>query len=255
LIFRIERIKFYYNLCIQVMKIRHILSWLLFLGSCFCFAQNDSLPNVTPESLLKDGVYLTYNDLKTNNPLPKENIVSSEDKTQSDFISKTLNNNKEIMFTYKGSQYRAEVSKIWGYCQNGNVYVHFKEDKFWRITVFGNISHFIATIMVIRTVSNGGYGMGGMGMGYGGMGGMGYGGGGYTQVKQSETHEFLMDYNSGDIVECTPTDLETFLSRDMRLYDQYMQIKKRKRKDFMILYIRKYNAEHPITVPTSTTGK
>ena len=105
------------------MKLKYILCCLLFFGSCFCIAQNDSLPNIAPESLLKEGVYLTFNDLKTNNPLPKENIVSTLDKTLPDFISKTLTENKEIIFSYKGSQYRAEVSKIWGYCQNGNVYV------------------------------------------------------------------------------------------------------------------------------------
>jgi hypothetical protein len=34
-----------------------------------------------------------------------------------------------------------------------------------------------------------------------------------------------------------------------------MQIKKRKRKDFMILYIRKYNADHPISIPAAATGQ
>ncbi|MHB8401403.1 MAG: hypothetical protein ACYDCN_05250, partial [Bacteroidia bacterium] len=193
-------------------------------------------------------------DLKTNNPLPKENIVSNGDITQVDFISKTLNDNQEIIFTYKGSQYNAEVRKIWGYCQNGTVHIHFREDKFWRITVFGSISHFMATIMVTRYVSDG-YGMGGMGMGFG-MGGMGYGGmGGSVPIRQAETHEFLLDYATGDIAECTPTNLEVILSRDMPLYEQYMRIKKRKRKDFMILYIRKYNAEHPLSFPAGAAGK
>ena len=216
-------------------------------------AQSDTLEPSAPTYVLKDGIYLHFSDLQTNNPLPIENISATGiDKTQSDFISKTLTDNKEIIFSYKGSQYRAEVSKIWGYCQNGNVYVHFKEDKFWRVTVFGNISHFLATVMVTRYVSSG---YGGYGMGFG-MGGMGYGmGGPSVPVKQPETHEFLMDYTTGDIVECNPTNLEVALSRDMNLYNQYMKIKKRKRKDFMILYIRKYNAEHPISFPTATTGR
>ena len=221
------------------------------------YSQNDSdtlVLVIAPESVLKDGVYLSFEDLKTNNPLLKENIVSTNDKMQSDFISKALNDNKEIIFSYKGSQYRAEVSKIWGYCQNGNVYIHFNNDKFWRITVFGSVSHFLATIMVTRYVSSD-YGMGGMGMGYG-MGGMGYGMGGPSiPVKQPEMHEFLLDYSTGEIAECTPNNLEVVLSRDMKLYQQYMEIKKRKRKDFIILYIRKYNAEHPISFPAATTGK
>ncbi|HXU27670.1 MAG TPA: hypothetical protein VN698_10590, partial [Bacteroidia bacterium] len=81
-----------------------------------------------------------------------------------------------------------------------------------------------------------------------GMGGYGMGGG-MVPVKQNETHEFLLDFKTGDVTECTPTNLELILSRDMPLYEQYMKIKKRKRKDFMILYIRKYNNEHPISFP------
>lgn len=230
----------------------HICLFLFLAGKVYSQIDSDTLmPVVAPESVLKDGVYLSFEDLKTNNPLLKENIVSTLGKTQPDFISKALNDNKEIIFSYKGSQYRAEVSKIWGYCQNGNVYIHFNNDKFWRVTVFGSISHFMATVIVTRYV-NSGYGMGGMGMGYG----MGYGmGGPSVPVKQPETHEFLLDYASGEIAECTPTNLEVVLSRDMKLYQQYMEIKKRKRKDFMILYIRKYNAEHPISFPTQVNGK
>src|SRR5665213_3227137 len=94
---------------------------------CFCLmaqlsAQEDSLAPA-PDFVLKDGVYLSFKDLQTNNPLPKENISITGDKTQPDFISKTLTDNKEIIFSFKGSQYRAETDKVWGYCQNGNVYI------------------------------------------------------------------------------------------------------------------------------------
>ena len=230
---------------------------LIHIFFCICvttklFSQDDSLsPSIAPDYVLKDGIYLSLKDFQTNNPLPIENISMPGDKTQSDFISKTLTDNKEILFTYKGSQYRGEVSKVWGYCQNGNIYVHFKDDKYWRITVFGSISHFIATIVVTRYVSNG-YGMGYGGGFYGGMGGYNGMGGGYTPVKQNETHEFLLDFKTGEIAECTPTNLEVVLSRDMPLYELYMKIKKRKRKDFMILYIRKYNNNHPISFPKNT---
>jgi hypothetical protein len=230
--------------------------FLLYIFFCLgittkLLAQDDSLsPSIAPDYVLKDGVYLSLKDFQTNNPLPKENISGTGDKTQPDFISKTLTENKEIIFTYKGSQYRGDVNKVWGYCQNGNIYVHFKEDKYWRVTVFGSISHFIATIVVTRYVSNG-YGMGYGGGFYGGMGGYGIGGPS-VPVKQNETHEFLLDFKTGDIVECTPTNLEVILSRDMPLYEQYMKIKKRKRKDFMILYIRKYNNDHPISFPKNT---
>lgn len=207
------------------------------------FAQEDTL-SITPEIVLKEGVYLSYNDLRTNNPLPKENISAPGDRTQVDFIGKTLTDNKEIIFSYKGSQYKAEVDKIWGYCQNGTVYVNYK-GKFCRVPLFGAISHFFATVVVTTYVSNGGYG-GGYGGGFygGGMGGMG---GPSVPVKQNETRQFLLDFKSGEIMEFTPTNLETLLSRDMKLYSQYMDLKRKKRKELMILYIRKYNNEHPIS--------
>ena len=227
----------------------HIFLFLALLSKTF--SQNDSLPP-TDEVVLKDGVYLSFNDLKNNNPLPKENIVINGDKTQPDFISKTLSDNKEIIFSYKGSQYKAEVNKIWGYCQNGIISVNYL-GKFSRITLFGTISHFLATIAVTRYVNNGGYGMGMGGMGYGGMG---YGMGG-PSVKQTvnETHEFLLDFKTGDIAECTTTNLEVLLSRDMKLYEQYMNLKRKKRKEFMLLYIRKYDNEHPVSFIPIVAGQ
>ncbi|MEO8762417.1 MAG: hypothetical protein ABI448_16085 [Bacteroidia bacterium] len=212
------------------------------------FAQDDTL-SITPQIVLNDGVYLSYKDLQTNSPLLKENISSDADKTQSDFISKTLSNYKEIIFKYKGSQYRADVDKVWGYCQNGTLYINFK-GQFCRVTLFGNISHFFATFVVTRYVSNyGGYG-GGF---YGGMGGMGMGPS--MPVKQNETHEFALDFKTGEIEECTPTYLETIFSRDIKLYAQYMDLRRKKRKELMMLFIRRYNINHPVVFLTAPNGQ
>ncbi len=206
-------------------------------------AQDDTLAMANAIAL-KDGVYLSYNDLQTNNPLPKENISSETDKTQADFISKTLSNYKEIIFTYKNSQYRAQVAKVWGYCQNGTIYINFKGN-FCRVPLFGSISHFFATVVVTTYVSSyNGYGGGFYG------GGMGMYGGSTVPVKQNEIHQFLLDFKTGEIDEATPTYLETLLSRDIKLYAQYMDLKRKKRKELMILYIRRYNTEHPIVFMT-----
>jgi len=211
------------------------------------FAQEDTL-SITPEVPLKEGVYLSFKDLQTNNPLTKENISSDADKSQSDFISKTLTNYKEIIFKYKGSQYRADVSKIWGYCQNGTIYINFK-GQFCRVPMFGNISHFFATVVVTTYVSN-----------YGGYGGGFYGGGmgmygPSVPVKQNETHQFLLDFKTGEINECTPAYLESLLSRDIKLYAQYMDLKRKKRKELMILYIRRYNTNHPVVFMDPQSGQ
>ena len=214
-------------------------------------AQEDTL-SITPEVVLNDGVYLSYKDLQTNTPLTKENIASDADKSQADFISKTLSNYKEIIFKYKGSQYRADVSKVWGYCQNGTLFINYK-GQFCRASLFGNISSFFATVVVTVYINNGGYG--GYGGGFYG-GGMGYGmGGGSVPVKQNETHQFLLDFKTGEINEATPPFIESLLSRDIKLYAQYMDLRRKKRKELMMLYIHRYNTNHPVVFLNPQNGQ
>ena len=208
------------------------------------FAQTDSV-SFTNDLILKEGIYYNYTDFRKNNPIPKETIVSNEDKTQLDFISKTLNNYKEITVAYDGQSEKIEVKKLWGFCQNNTIYINY-EGKFYRIPVFGNISNFLGTVEVYNYNSGGMYGGMGMGMGYGG-GMMGSS----IPMKQRETRQFIFDFYSGDIMDYTLNNVEMLVSRDMKLYEEFMKLKKHKRKEMMMMYIRKYNSAHPISFPVT----
>lgn len=218
------------------------LLFILFLVS-FClpvsYAQTDSVAYGT-DFVLKEGIYLSYTDFRKNNPVPKDAIQSKEDKTQLDFIGKAVAENKEITLVYNGNENKLETSKLWGYCQNNALYLNY-EGKFYRVPVFGNISHFLGTIEVVNYNNYyGGYGMG--------MGGYPYGGGG-MYVKQRETRQFIFDFYSGDIMEYTLANVEMLVSRDLKLYEEFMQFKKKKRRELMMMYVRKYNAAHPVYFP------
>jgi len=224
---------------------RNIFFLLLFIIASEArqsYAQTDSVA-YTNDFVLKEGIYFNYSDFRKNNPVPKEAIVSKEDKTQLDFISKTLNDFKEITLSYNGENGNVEVKKLWGFCQNNAVYINY-QGKFYRIPVFGNISNFLGTVEVYNYNNYGMYG--GMGMGMGGMG-MGTS----IPIKQRETRQFIFDFYSGDIMDYTLNDVEMLLSRDLKMYEEFMQLKKRKRKDMMMLYIRKYNAAHLISFPVT----
>ncbi len=206
-------------------------------------AQTDSVVYAN-DFTLKEGIYFSYSDFRKNNPIPKDAIVSKEDKTQLDFISKTLNDFKEITLSYNGENGKVEVKKLWGFCQNNTVYINY-QSKFYRIPVFGNISNFLGTIEVTY-YNNNGMSMGmGMGMGYGGMMGSS------MPVKQRETRQFIFDFYSGDIMDYTLNNVEMCLSRDLKMYEEFLQLKKRKRKDMMMLYVRKYNNAHPVSFPVT----
>ncbi len=215
---------------------------VIFIFASFAksFSQGDSLA-YTNEFVMNEGVYLSYTDFRKNRPVPKDAIQSKDDKTQLDFIGKIIAENKEITIVYNGVENRLETAKLWGYCQNNTVYLNY-DKKFYRVPVFGNISHFLGTIEV-TTYNN--YGMyGGM---YSGMGGGMYGPN--TPIKQREMRQFIFDFYSGEIIDYTLQNVEILVSRDMKLYEEFMQMKKSKRRDMMMMYVRKFNLAHPIYFP------
>lgn len=220
-------------------KVIYILIFVV-CGFLKNFAQGDSIA-FTNEFVLKEGVYLSYTDFRKNMPVPKESIQSKEDKTQLDFISKAVVDNKEILVLYNGTENKLETKKLWGYCQNNTVYLNY-EGKFYRVPVFGNISHFLGTVEVYNYNNYGMYG----GM-YGGMGGGMYGPS--TPIKQREMRQFIFDFYSGEIMDYTLSNVEILVSRDMKLYEEFMQMKKSKRRDMMMMYVRKFNLAHPIYFP------
>ncbi|HXB41496.1 MAG TPA: hypothetical protein VNZ49_13225 [Bacteroidia bacterium] len=222
---------------------KRIICILIFVVSVFAksFAQSDSVA-FTNDFVLKEGVYLSYTDFRKNMPVPKDAIQSKEDKTQLDFISKMVADNKEIIILYNGTENKLETKKLWGYCQNNAVYLNY-EGKFYRVPVFGNISHFLGTVEVYNYNNYGMYG----GM-YGGMGGGMYGPS--TPIKQREMRQFIFDFYGGEIMDYTLSNVEILVSRDMKLYEEFMQMKKSKRRDMMMMYVRKFNLAHPIYFPT-----
>ncbi|MGZ3862927.1 MAG: hypothetical protein ACXVPN_10985 [Bacteroidia bacterium] len=225
---------------------KFVLNIFLILISANIFAQSDSVA-YTGDMVLKDGLYFSYTDMRKNNPFPKENIISAADKSELDFIFKTVSDNKEISVAYNGQPEKVETKKIWGFCQNNTVYINF-QGKFYRIPVFGNISNFLGTVEVYNNYNSGFYGGVGVGMG------MGYGGmmGAPMPVKQRETRQFIFDFYSGDIMDYTLDNVEMLISRDLKLYEEFMQLKKKKRRDMMMLYVRKYNLTHPVKFPVTS---
>jgi hypothetical protein len=196
------------------------------------FAQADSVA-YSSEFALKEGVYLSYTDFRKNKPVPKDAIKSKEDKTQLDFIGKTVGENKEIVVLYDSVENRIPTKDLWGYSQNNTLYLNY-EGKFYRVPVFGNISHFLGTVEVYN------YGSGVYGGMYGGMG---------VPVKQREMRQFIFDFYSGDIMDYNLQNVEMLVSRDLKLYEEFMQLKKKKRREMMMMYVRKFNAAHLVYFP------
>ncbi|MDP3556743.1 MAG: hypothetical protein Q8T03_05160, partial [Bacteroidota bacterium] len=181
-------------------KIASILVCLFFSG--IALAQTDSvlisLDNNTP-----DAVFLTYNDFRYNKGILKEQINSSINKDQLDFLGKTLDA-ETFSYTDNKINKSANTKSIWGFFQNKTLYVNYK-GSFYRVPVFGSICYLVATVEVTSV----GF--------YDPM----YNPGSVAGGRRQEVREFLINFYDGIVTEFKMNEAELLISRDKLLYDEF----------------------------------
>ncbi len=204
-----------------------------------CLAQLDSTGYIkyTPEFKFREGIYLNFDQVKTNSPLPKSRIITSDDSEDPDFFDKILN--KDIIQYYDnlGNKTNLYVKNVWGYSRNGFIYVKM-EDGFYRITLIGLISHFIANQTVYESYYPSYYNY--------------Y----YDPYHMSpypstttEMRQYLLDFSTGRILDYNENSLEVLLMQDPALHDEYSSLSRKKRKRLKFVYIRKFNEKNPLYFP------
>lgn len=209
-----------------------ILLFFMFISFVQLKAQ-DSIA-YTKDLRLYEGLYLGYQDLRYNWPIPKEKIITKINKDQLDFYSKLIEE-EYIEYTERdGSISKIKSGLVWGYCQNNIIFIN-QEKKFYRIPVFGAISNFIGTVEVIS-----------------------YSPGydpfmnapiGSSQYKTREIRQFLFDFYSGEVSPFSIEKLGEYLKRDIAIYQEFSALKNKKKKEFATKYIRMYNEKHLVYFP------
>jgi hypothetical protein len=189
-------------------------------------AQRDSIAFENAE--LGDRIYLSYGDFRQNKAVTKNVIVSNLDKNQQEFIAKVLFNET---FSFKNADsilVTLDTKRVWGYRQNGTFYINFNGD-FYRVPVFGSISYFVANVVIMNT----GFYDPRFGVTMG-------------PARTKELREFVMDFYEGEIREFTMENAKNMLSRDSVLYEEFKKLSRKKQKEQVYRYIRKYNERHPV---------
>lgn len=219
------------------MALKHFFSACFLSLLFFANAQNDSIL-YTRDFVFDEGIYITYSDFRMNRPITKEVIESKGDKSQLDFIGKTVENSEYVYFKFGGYIHKVKTDSIWGFSQNNTVYINY-DKKMFRIPVFGNISQFVATVEVINN--------------YAGTASPYYYNYGVTATnmptKGREVRQFVLDFYTGKIYDYDEKNIAELLKRDDKIYAEFMKLSKRKRKKMMGMYLRNYNQAHPIYFP------
>ncbi len=202
---------------------------------------NDGIVKYTPEFEFREGIYPNFMTVKLNSPVPKTRLVTDADLFSRDFFEIVTESKSIVYYDDFGVKQEINTSNIWGYGRNGVLYINLGS-KFHRISFVGSICHFVATL----TTYNPGY--------YDPYYNSSYYYNRYyrspsSSYSSTEVRQYLIDFETGKLLEFDVPSVEILLMKDPELYDEYMALGRKKKKQYKFVYIRKYNERNPLYFP------
>ncbi len=194
-----------------------------------------------------EGIYSNFEMVKAASPIPAARVVTDVDLFDREFFEKITAAKEIVIYDDNGVLMELKTSKIWGYGRNGALYINVGS-AFHRISLVGNISHFVASVTTYNPnyydpyhynpyYSNSAYG------------------GRYNSPSSSysstDLRQYLLDFESGEVMEYDSEAVEVMLMKDPELADEYLSLKSRKRNQMKFVFIRRYNEKHPLYFPAN----
>lgn len=219
---------------------------ILLALSIAAYGQRTDTVKYTPEFRFEDGFYLSFTMVKNNTSIPLARIITNLDRSDQNFYNRLLDEKTFSFFDENGVKQVVSTNKLWGFSRNGVLYIKLSEG-YHRVTIIGKICHFVATITSYENRYYDPY--------YGSP--YNYGSRYYNpyysspprQSRNQEVKQYLIDFESGKILEYDVKSVEILLMKDPELYDEYMALRKKKKKQLKFYYIRKFNERNPLYFP------
>lgn len=228
---------------------RSVILFVLVLSATGLLAQTDSVRRVkyTPDFRFHDGLYLSFNQVKYNKPIPASRIQSNADPFDMDFYQNLVSQDRIYYFDEFGAQNEVATAAVWGFAQDGKLFINYNGE-FNRIPIIGRVGHFISDITVVEShydpfyrdyydyyyYRNSYYNRG------------------YPRTTRSkEMRQYLVDFETGEVLSYGLDEVKTILMDDPELYDEFSSLKRRKQKDLMFFFIRRYNEKNPLYFPVN----
>ena len=222
------------------MSVRLFCFLITFLVANSVFSQEASyarqLSEYSDEFVFNEGIYISFKDFRDNDPIPKELIISKLDANDESFLKNVLDLPEFSYCDTEGKVYKIAIDKVWGFNQNGNLYINI-QNKFNRVLIIGKICHFVATVTTYVTTFNGPNSF------------YGFGQNGMMRVPTTELKQLILDFDSGKIQDFSIENLEEILSRDATLLKEFQDVPARKKKDMLLVFLRKYNSKYQTYFP------
>lgn len=217
--------------------------------------EKEGMVKYTPDFKFTDGIYLNFDQVKSNSPIPKSKLLTSADYNDREFFNKIFASEKIYYYDEMGVRQELEKNNIWGFSRNGVLYVLI-QGNFNRITFFGSICHFVADVTTYDTRYNySPYGYYDPYYSYPYSYGSYYPYGSYyspyrqQSMARNELRQYIIDFETGKILEFTVDNVKLLLMKDPSVYDEYIQLPRKKKKELMFVYVRKFNEKNPLYLP------
>lgn len=218
---------------------------LIFSGSSL-LAQQDSLNMVkyTPDYKFRNGLFLNFGQVKNNSPIPSARIVSNKDPGDFNFFRDLVEENTIAYFDEYGSREEVKTSNIWGFAQGGNLFINYNGE-FNRIPIIGRVCHFIADVTVYESYYDDPFYYDRYDYYYNP-----YYYRPYNRMSRSkEMRQYIMRFDTGEVLPYDREAIKVILMEDPELYEEYNNLRKRKQRDLMFFFLRRFNEKHPIYLP------
>jgi hypothetical protein len=208
---------------------------LLLCYSQVLYAQSvkDSV-SYTYDFRFNDGIFLNFEHVKANEPIPTRNIISNKNYKASNFIKEVLKEDK-IKYFFNGHKTLVNKKDIWGYSSNGVLYINY-DNKFYRVPNIGTISMFVAQIEQEYVSYNDPWNR----APYGSQ---------QTVTTHSYITQFLIDFTNGQIWTFDEKNVAQLISKDQSLFEEFSSLKRRKRRQLAFSFVKRYNNKHPLLFP------
>ena len=212
------------------------------------YSQQDTsgMIRYTPEFKFKEGIFLNFDQVKQNNPIPKSSIITTVPYDDPDFFDLVLKEKKIQVFDMLGSKQDIPVKNIWGFSRNGVLYVNINDGSY-RVTIIGSICHFVASLTTYNSPYSS-YPYYAYSYPYYSYPYSPYYSP-YSGTQTSEMRQYLLDFKTGNIMEYDEESVELLLMTDPELHDEFSALSNKKKKQLKFLYIRKFNERNPLYFP------
>ncbi|MDA3910389.1 MAG: hypothetical protein PF448_03410 [Bacteroidales bacterium] len=184
-----------------------------------------------------DGIFLAFDDFRNNKALPfsQTNLPSPREIDPEQAL---IEAGKLDYFDQFGNRKTISIENIWGYAYQDRIHIYYLGG-FHIIPYIGSISHFVAQVIIQQNRMHDPF--------YDPY----YRYTGPSSYTRAENLQLMLDLKNGKTYRFSHETVGELIKSDKALHQEFMDLRKRKKKKLMFYYIRQYNEKNPVYFPTN----